>query len=172
MRTLRHTIAADSALDGMPVLIAHNDAKAANLLVDDAGERHPVVVDLDTVMPGSVLWDIGDMIRSCTGTAEEATATVTFDVDRYHALVDGWLDEIGDLLTERERGAVAKAGLVVTLEQAVRFLTDHLAGDVYFRIFRPGQNRDRCRVQIRLLASMLEQLPALDAVVADAWGSG
>src|SRR5439155_964040 len=78
--------------------------------------------------------------------------------DRYHSLVDGWLDEIGDLLTERERGAVAKAGLVVTLEQAVRFLTDHLLGDVYFRITRPGENLDRAANQLELLRSMMSTL--------------
>src|SRR5206468_706444 len=69
---LRHEIEPDTALEGLPVRIAHNDAKAANLLADEIGGRHPLVVDLDTVMPGSLLWDIGDMIRSSTSTAAEA----------------------------------------------------------------------------------------------------
>ena len=158
IRTLRHEIAVDSALDGMPVRVAHNDAKAANLLVDEIGGRQPLVVDLDTVMPGSVLWDVGDMIRSSTGTPEEATTTVAFDVDRYRALVDAWLAETHELVTQKERDAVPKAGLVVTFEQAVRFLTDHLQGDVYFRVARPGENLDRARNQFELLRSMVSTL--------------
>jgi len=158
VRTLRHAIAADSTLAGLPVRVAHNDAKAANLLVDGAGAQQPVVIDLDTVMPGSVLWDVGDMIRSSTGTPEEATATVSFDVDRYSALVDAWLAETGDLITEHERDAVPRAGLVVTFEQAVRFLTDHLEGDVYFRVTRPGENLDRAANQLELVRSMVSTL--------------
>ena len=148
----------DRLLDDLPVRVAHNDAKAANLLVDEIGGRPPLVVDLDTVMPGSVLWDVGDMVRSSTGTPEEATATVSFDVDRYDALVEAWLAETGDLLTQEERDAVRTAGPVVTFEQAVRFLTDHLQGDVYFRVSRPGENLDRARNQAMLLRSMVAAL--------------
>lgn len=142
------------SIEGLPLRLAHNDAKAANLLVDDIGARPPLVVDLDTVMPGSVLWDVGDMVRSSTGTADEATATVTFDPDRYRALVEAWLDEVGSQLTDDERDAVPSAGVVVTFEQAVRFLTDHLLGDVYFRVSGPGENLDRARNQWQLLRSM------------------
>jgi Ser/Thr protein kinase RdoA (MazF antagonist) len=155
---LRREINPETALDGLPVRVAHNDAKAANLLVDEIGGRSPLVVDLDTVMGGSVLWDVGDMIRSSTGTPEEAAATVAFDVDRYRALVDGWLVETRDLVTQEERDAVPTAGLVVTFEQAVRFLTDHLQGDVYFRVARPGENLDRARNQVELLRSMVSTL--------------
>jgi Ser/Thr protein kinase RdoA (MazF antagonist) len=158
LRTLRHAIAADSALASLPVRVAHNDAKAANLLVDAAGAQQPVVIDLDTVMPGGVLWDVGDMVRSTTGTPEEATTAVSFHVDRYHALVDAWLAETGDLLTQPERDAVPEAGPVVTFEQAVRFLTDHLQGDVYFRATRPGENLDRARNQMELARSMVANL--------------
>jgi Ser/Thr protein kinase RdoA (MazF antagonist) len=150
LRTLRPAIA-DTALVGLPRRVAHYDAKAANLLVGET----VVVVDLDTVMPGSVLWDVGDMVRSSTGTAVESMTGVSFDVERYHALIDGWLSEVGNLLTEDERGAIPKAGPVVTFEQAVRFLTDHLEGDVYFRVTRPGENLDRARNQLDLLRSMV-----------------
>jgi Ser/Thr protein kinase RdoA (MazF antagonist) len=156
--TLRKTIAAGDALAGLPVRIAHNDAKAANLLVEPCGEGLPIVVDLDTVMPGSVLWDVGDMVRSSTGTAEESAATVSFDLERYRTLVEAWLAQTSDLLTPEERDAVPVAGPVVTFEQAVRFLTDHLRGDVYFRITRPGQNLERARNQVDLLRSMLSTL--------------
>jgi hypothetical protein len=153
--TLRHTIAADRALVGLPLRVVHNDAKAANLLVGHGVAPVPVVVDLDTVMAGSLLWDVGDMIRSSTGTPEETTAAVSFDVDRYHALVNAWLGETADLLTPDEQLAVPKAGVVVTFEQAVRFLTDHLMGDVYFRVTRDGENLDRARNQFELVRSML-----------------
>jgi len=155
---LRETIGADDALVGLPVRIAHNDAKAANLLVQECGGAAPIVVDLDTVMAGSVLWDVGDMVRSSTGTADEATAAVRFDIARYRALVDAWLAETADLLTPDERGAVRHAGPVVTFEQTVRFLTDHLRGDVYFRVSSPGQNLDRARNQLELLRSMVAAL--------------
>jgi len=150
--------AVDRSLDDLPVRVAHNDAKAANLLVDEIGGRQPLVVDLDTVMPGSVLWDVGDMVRSSTGTPEEATAVVAFDTERYRALVDAWLAETGELITPAERDAVRKAGPVVTFEQAVRFLTDHLQGDVYFRVTRPGENLERARNQVTLLRSMVSAL--------------
>ena len=94
------------------------------------------------------------------------------DLDLARAMIAGYRQEATGWITRPEVALLPLSGPVVVYEEAVRFLTDHLAGDVYFRIFRPGQNRDRCRVQIRLLASMLEQLPALDAVVADGWGSG
>jgi hypothetical protein len=109
-------------------------------------------------MPGSVLWDVGDMVRSSTGTADEDAAVVSFDPDRYRALVDAWAAEVGDLLTENERQALPRAGPVTTFEQAVRFLTDHLRGDVYFRVTRPGENLDRARNQLDLLRSMVDAL--------------
>jgi Ser/Thr protein kinase RdoA (MazF antagonist) len=152
---MQRVVDVDDAFAGLPTRVAHNDAKAANVLV---GDRTATVVDLDTVMPGSVLWDVGDMVRSSTGTAEEASATVSFDVERYRALVEAWLAEVGDLLRQDERDAVPKAGPVVTFEQAVRFLTDHLRGDVYFRVDFPGQNLDRARNQIELLRSMASAL--------------
>jgi Ser/Thr protein kinase RdoA (MazF antagonist) len=158
---LSHLVEAGDALAAAPMHVAHNDAKAANLLVDDAGARPPVVVDLDTLMPGTVLWDVGDMVRSTTGTGEEDdldTTTTTFDVARYRALLDAYVEEMDHLLTDAERAALATAGPVVTYEQAVRFLTDHLLGDVYFRIARPGQNLDRARNQLALLRSMVDAL--------------
>ena len=144
----------------LPQRAVHNDAKAANLLVDDSGRHPPLVIDLDTVMPDSILWDVGDMVRSSTGTPDEDTREVSFDIGRYQALIDSWLGETADLLTFGEREATRVAGPLVTFEQAVRFLTDHLQGDVYFRISRPGENLDRARNQLSLLRSMIRTLPA------------
>src|SRR5207253_5131605 len=101
-----------------------------------------------TVMPGSLLWDVGDMVRSSTGAPEEEGAAAAFDIDRYDALVDAYIEETGDLLSAAERDAIDVAGPVVTYEQTVRFLTDHVLGDVYFRIDHPGQNLDRARNQL------------------------
>ena len=83
---------------------------------------------------------------------------MAFDIDRYHALVDAWLSEMGDVLTQDERDAVPRSGLAVTLEQAARFLTDHILGDVYFRVSRPGENLERARNQLDLLRSMMATL--------------
>jgi Ser/Thr protein kinase RdoA (MazF antagonist) len=158
LRTLGALLDADSMLAGLPTRVAHNDAKAVNLLVEEIGGREPLVVDLDTVMPGSVLWDVGDMIRSSTGTPDESSATVAFDIDRYHALVDAWLSEMGEVVTQDERDAVPRSGLAVTLEQAARFIADHILGDVYFRVSRPGENLERARNQLDLLRSMMATL--------------
>ncbi len=158
----------------VPRRVAHNDAKVDNLLFDDDTGRVVCVTDLDTMMPGSILWDVGDLVRSATCRApedERDLRLVAMDLDLASALLAGYRQEAAGWITRPEVALLSLSGAVVAYEQAVRFLTDHLAGDVYFRIFRPGQNRDRCRAQIRLLASMLEQLPALDALVADAWGS-
>jgi Ser/Thr protein kinase RdoA (MazF antagonist) len=159
----------------VPRRVAHNDAKVDNLLFDDDTDRVVCVTDLDTIMPGSVLWDVGHLLRSATCRApedERDLSLVGMDLDLARALVAGYRQEAAGWITPPEVALLSLSGAVVVYEEAVRFLTDYLAGDVYFRIFRPGQNRDRCRVQIRLLVSMLEQLPALDAVVADVWESG
>jgi Ser/Thr protein kinase RdoA (MazF antagonist) len=157
---LGYLVDAADALAAAPTRVTHNDAKAANLLDDETRASPPIVVDLDTVMPGSVLWDVGDMVRSTTGTAEEDTSETgaTFDAARYQALLDAYVDDAGDLLTDAERRALPVAGPVVTYEQAIRFLTDHLMGDVYFRVGRPGHNLDRTRNQLALLRSMLAAL--------------
>jgi aminoglycoside phosphotransferase (APT) family kinase protein len=159
----------------VPRRVAHNDAKVDNLLFDDDTDRVVCITDLDTVMAGSILWDVGHLLRTATCRASEDErdlSLVAMDLDLARALVAGYRQEAAGWITGPEVALLSLSGAVVVYEEAVRFLTDHLAGDVYFRIFRPGQNRDRCRAQIRLLTSMLEQLPALEAVVADAWGSG
>jgi N-acetylhexosamine 1-kinase len=153
-----------SVLSGLPRRVAHFDAKADNVLLDARTGQVRAIVDLDTVMPGSVLWDVGDLARSATGPdAEDETdlEAVTFDAGRWGALVDGYLSTAGGLLSAAERGALMWAGPVVTFEQAVRFLTDHLDGDRYYRVERPGHNLDRCRCQLALLRSMLAQPSAM-----------
>ena len=141
----------------VPRRVAHYDAKLDNILFAD-GE--PVcLVDFDTVMPGAWFWDVGDLLRSGATTAAEDDPQPERAVvapERYQAIVDGYCQGLADggAADPAELEAADVAGAIVTYEQAVRFLTDWLAGDVYYRISRPEQNLDRARAQFRLLASM------------------
>lgn len=138
--------------------VVHNDAKISNVLFDAATLRPVCVVDLDTVMPGSALYDFGDMVRSMSHRTEEDEPNldlVQADPALFCALCAGFLEGTGDLLNETEREHLLDAGLVLVLEQGVRFLADHLLGDRYFRCLREGHNLDRARTQFKLLASLL-----------------
>jgi Ser/Thr protein kinase RdoA (MazF antagonist) len=142
------------ALPG-PTRVAHFDAKLDNFLLDARTRQVRALVDLDTVMPGGWLWDVGDLARSATGTAaEDEPDGMAFDADACEAIVEGYLAAAGQVLTGEERAGLRLAPVVVTVEQAVRFLTDHLAGDVYYRVERRGHNLDRCRAQLALAEGM------------------
>jgi Ser/Thr protein kinase RdoA (MazF antagonist) len=154
-----------------PRRVVHNDCKINNVLFDDASGEGLCVIDLDTVMPGSVLCDFGDLVRTATcPTPEDETdlSRVRFDLDLFRALAGGYRSGMGPLLTPAELRLLPVAGPALTLENALRFLTDHLEGDVYFRTQRPGHNLDRCRTQLRLLDHMLDALGEADAIVSDA----
>ena len=143
----------------VPRRVAHFDAKLDNILFDDDGNDAVALVDFDTVMPGAWFWDVGDLLRSgATIAAEDEPLSdrVVVGPERYQAIVDGYRHGLsGSGVAEAaELEAVDAAGAIVTYEQAVRFLTDWIAGDVYYRISRPEQNLDRARAQFRLLASM------------------
>ena len=140
----------------LPLRITHNDTKIDNVLLDrDSGEV-VCIVDLDTVMPGLAHYDFGDMMRTLTSPAAEDERD----------LAKGYLAEAGEFLTQAERDQLAISGKVITLILGIRFLTDHLAGDTYFRVHREGQNLDRARVQFKLVESMLEQEEAMKSVIA------
>jgi Ser/Thr protein kinase RdoA (MazF antagonist) len=127
------------------------------------------VIDLDTVMPGTALYDVGDLVRSTTSPSpedEEDLSRVGVRLDLFEALLKGYLESAGRALTRAERELLGFAGRLITLEQAVRFLTDHLAGDRYYRIERPGHNLIRARAQLALLRSLRQQEHALDACIA------
>ena len=157
----------DAAARGMPRRTVHNDCKISNVLFDRNSGEALCVVDLDTTMPGLAAFDFGDMARSMAHRADEDAldpAAIEVDPELFRALCRGYLDGARDLRAE-ERGALVDGALVLTLEQAVRFLTDHLQGDVYFRVERPGQNLDRCRVQFALLESLLARAGDLRRIV-------
>ncbi|HSD30366.1 MAG TPA: aminoglycoside phosphotransferase family protein [Gemmatimonadales bacterium] len=154
----------------VPRRIVHNDAKISNVLLDERTGEALCVIDLDTVMPGSALWDFGDMIRSMTSPSaedEEDLTRVGVRMPMFAALARGYLEAAGTLLVPRERELLGFAGRLITLEQAVRFLTDYLEGDRYYRIERAGHNLTRCRTQLALLQSLTDHAAELDAIVAE-----
>jgi Ser/Thr protein kinase RdoA (MazF antagonist) len=154
----------------VPRRIVHNDTKISNVLLDERTGEALCVVDLDTVMSGTALWDFGDLVRSTvspTAEDEEDLARVGVRLPMFAALVRGYLEAAGTLLVPRERALLTVAGRLITLEQAVRFLTDHLEGDRYYRIGRPGHNLARGRAQLALLRSLTAHAAELDTIVAE-----
>jgi len=152
----------------IPERITHNDTKINNVLLDTRTGRGVCVIDLDTVMPGLALYDFGDLVRTATSPAaedERDLSKVGLRQPFYEALVQGYLETAGPGLTPTERTLLPEAGMLITFETGLRFLADHVAGDTYFKIHRPGHNLDRCRTQFALVASMERQLDALHACV-------
>jgi len=142
---------------GMPLRITHNDTKISNILFPTDPNHPPIVIDLDTVMPGLALFDFGDMVRSAASSAaedEQDLEKVFIDEKLRKALTDGYLSTAGAFLTPGELELLPVAPKVITLELATRFLTDHLLGDTYFKTKYPGHNLVRARNQLALLKSM------------------
>jgi hypothetical protein len=157
------------AAGALPQRIVHNDAKISNVLLDDATGAALCVVDLDTVMPGLALYDFGDMVRSMTsGCAEDDpdSARITVQMPLYEGLARGYLATAGAFLNAAEKAHLVQAGLVITLEQGVRFLTDFLEGDRYYRTGRPRHNLDRCRTQFALVAAILRRQSDMERFAA------
>lgn len=141
----------------LPVRITHNDTKISNILFHTDGASPPVVIDLDTVMPGSALYDFGDLVRSAAASADESESDpekVFLDPALTTALTDGYLSTASGFLTSSETALLADSVKVITLELACRFLADHLLGDNYFKIEKEGHNLTRARNQLALLKSM------------------
>jgi Ser/Thr protein kinase RdoA (MazF antagonist) len=141
----------------VPVRVVHNDPKVNNVMVHAATGRALCMLDLDTVKPGIVHFDFGDCVRSAANPAGEDAPDlegVAFDRSRYAALTRGYLEEAGSFLTQAEAELLPVSVKVITFELGVRFLADHLRGDTYFRVSRPGHNLHRSRVQFRLLECM------------------
>ena len=141
----------------VPLRVTHNDTKINNILFDDRTGRALCVIDLDTVMPGSLLYDFGDAIRAGATTGaedEQDLSKVHFSLPFYRAFREGFLSELGDTMTPTERELLPFSAKLMTLECGIRFLTDHLMGDTYFRIHRENHNLDRARTQFKLVADM------------------
>jgi hypothetical protein len=156
------------ASGGLPVRVTHNDTKLNNVLIDDHSGEGICVIDLDTVMPGSLLYDFGDLVRMGAASAAEDEPDlerVGLDLTRFEWLSRGYLDAVRALLVPLEWDLLAFAGRLITFEQAIRFLGDYLNGDVYYKTHRSGQNLDRARVQLRLLAEMEWQQGEMEGVI-------
>jgi len=152
----------------IPWRVTHNDTKINNVMIDDETHEGVCVIDLDTVMPGSVLYDFGDMIRTTTNQAAEDEpdlSKIEMNIDYFEALVNGYLETASGFLTPKERELLPFSGQLITFEIGLRFLTDYLQGDVYFKTHRDGQNIDRCRKQFKMVESMEEQMDAMQKIM-------
>lgn len=141
----------------IPLRVTHNDTKLNNVLFDASSKKGICVVDLDTIMPGSMLYDFGDSIRFGANSAAEDEINldnVHFMLDYYEAFKKGFLEELGGSITEAERLNLPLGAKTMTLECGMRFLTDYLSGDTYFKTTRPSHNLDRARTQFKLLLEM------------------
>ena len=159
------------ASGGLPWRVTHNDTKINNVLINNADGRGLCVIDLDTVMPGSIIYDFGDQVRTTTGTAaedEEDLGKVIFQIDMFEQLVKGYLSVGRAFLTPAEIGLLAFAGRLITFEIGIRFLTDYLEGDVYFKVHKPNHNLYRARTQFEMVRQMEAQADRMEAIVAAA----
>lgn len=141
----------------LPLRVTHNDTKLNNVMLDEKTREPLCILDLDTVMPGLAANDFGDSIRFGASTAEEDEKDLTkvhLDLNLYRAYAEGFLHACGDRLTEAERETLPDGARIITLENAVRFLTDYLNGDTYYHIERPEHNLDRTRTQMALTEEM------------------
>lgn len=152
----------------LPLRVTHNDTKINNVLFDDRTGKAICVIDLDTTMPGSALYDFGDMVRTTTCRAEEDEtdlSRVKIEMDLFSSLAEGYLQEAGGFLSPAEVDLLAFSGRLITFTIGLRFLTDFLAGDVYFRTSRSGHNLDRARAQFALVKSMEEKAEEMEECI-------
>lgn len=149
--------------------VTHNDTKLNNVLLDDETAEGVCVIVLDTTMPRSALYDFGDMVRTATPTTREDSTDLSkldLRLDRFEVLVGGYMTAARSFLNATELENLAFSGKLLTLECGIRFLTDYLEGDVYFKIKHPDHNLDRCRNQFAFVAAIEKRLPDMEKVVA------
>jgi len=152
----------------LPLRPIHGDPKINNMLIDADSGAAVALIDLDTVKPGLLHYDIGDCLRSCCnrlGEETEDVEAVHFDLELAAAILEGYLAAAGNLLSRTELGYVADAARLISFELGLRFFTDHLAGNTYFRAEHPEHNLQRAMVQFRLTASIEAQEGALRGLV-------
>jgi thiamine kinase-like enzyme len=151
----------------IPMRITHNDTKFNNILLDE-NDKALCVIDLDTVMPGYVHYDFGDSIRTATNTApedEKDLSRIMMNIELFRAYSEGYLSETGRTLNDIEKEYLAFAPILITYTIAIRFLTDFIDGDKYFKIHHPLHNLQRTRAQLRLVASMEEQYDEMKMII-------
>lgn len=152
----------------IPTRICHNDCNLNNILFDNETHLPVTIIDLDTVMPSSPLYDFGDSMRIGTNTAkddEKDLSKVSCDLNLYEMYARGYLEACADILTKEELNLLPYASLIITAEDGIRFLMDHINGDTYYHIDYPGQNLDRARTQLKLLDDMEKKLPDIRRIL-------
>ncbi len=172
---LEHEYLADLVINGIengeiPIRVTHNDTKINNILFDRISGEPVCVIDLDTVMPGSILYDFGDTLRTgaSTGAEDEVDLSkVQFDTKAFQSFAKGYLEEMREELTEKEMELLPGAAALLTYECGVRFLTDYLNGDTYFKIHRPNHNLDRARNQFKLVKDIIQKMDQLKAIISE-----
>lgn len=151
----------------LPLRVTHNDTKLNNVLFDAVTGEAVCVIDLDTVMPGLVHYDFGDSIRFGASTAaedEKDLDRVSMSLELFEAYTRGFIASCGGKLTEAETEYLPFSAKLLTYECGIRFLSDYLDGDTYFRIHYPEQNLDRCRTQLKLVADMEKKMPEMKSI--------
>ena len=152
----------------LPLRVTHNDTKISNVLFDEETSEHLSVIDLDTVMPGLIAFDFGDAIRVAASSADEDEkdlSKVYLSLEKYEAFTRGFVTAAGEGMSEAEKSTLALGALAMTVECGVRFLTDYLNGDKYFRVHFPKQNLARAKCQLKLAQDMAEKLPEMQKIV-------
>ena len=164
---LAHTLCDLQAEGKLPLRVTHNDTKLNNIMIDDATGKAICVIDLDTVMPGLSVNDFGDSIRfgASTGAEDEKDLSkISCDLHLYEVYTKGFIEGCGGALTRTELEMLPMGAILMTFECGMRFLTDYLEGDHYFKVHREGHNLDRCRTQFKLVKDMEEKLPQMKAI--------
>ena len=152
----------------IPTRVTHNDTKFNNVMIDDKTGEGICVLDLDTVMPGSALYDFGDSIRFGASSAledEKDLDKVWMETGLFEAFAKGFLEKTADILTPDEKRLLPFAAKLMTLECGMRFLADYLSGDIYFKVHRQGHNLDRARTQIKLISDMERKMDGMDKII-------
>ena len=152
----------------MPTKVTHNDTKLNNVMLDVKTGEPVAVIDLDTIMPGSICYDFGDSIRfGCNPAAEDEKdlTKVNFDINLFEQYVKGYLSALGQSITPIEKENLAFGAILMTYECGMRFLADYLDGDIYFRVKRDGHNLDRARTQFKLIEDMEKAYPEMLKIV-------
>ena len=150
----------------LPVRVTHNDTKINNVMIDDVTDKAICVIDLDTVMPGSALYDYGDAIRSGASTAAEDETDldkVALDMNLFELFTRGFLSKVSGILTPLEKKLLPVSIKIITCELAMRFLTDYIDGDLYFRVRSPEHNLIRARNQMKLLSDIESKFDVIQA---------
>ena len=152
----------------LPMRVTHNDTKLNNILMDAVTSEARAVIDLDTIMPGSMLYDFGDSIRFGASTAKEDEKDlekVHFDISLFKAYAEGYYGAVKESITAREKELLPYGAYLMTVECGMRFLTDYLSGDTYFATKYADHNLIRCRTQLRLASEMEQQFEAMKKII-------